>query len=410
MGKIPITHSGIAAMPHDARKAIINTITADLPNRAFLRYLTLFKRLPARDAWIERLGELDSPVNWAPLMTSVGRTLGNQSQEATDCQWVSLLFRITSGQLQLPTDELNRQIAEYPYFGDQRGVRPSIRAGEVTFADKNVEGGWSESFWEECLDETACQLPNVVFETSQTQAKPVVENETVDRMAEYLVQHSRLCLHTSKVDAKLDTVFGVALYCLNILREIIGHHANSAVLARIGLRSVLEGYVTLAYLVKRNDPALWKSYRVYGAGQGKLAFLKIDESSERPAHVSIETLRAIANEDQWEEFLSIDIGHWGKSNLRSMSEIAGVKADYDQYYIWPSAFAHSQWGAVRTTVFATCLNPLHRLHRIPLMHARKLDDVIPDVTRILDKILGLVGDCYPSFEKRLIAAIDAESN
>jgi hypothetical protein len=61
----------------------------------------------------------------------------------------------------------------------------------------------------------------------------------------------------------------------------------------MGLRTVLECYVTLAYLMKKNDEALWRSFRVYGAGQGKLAFLKIDESeelSEHPVYVSVDIL------------------------------------------------------------------------------------------------------------------------
>jgi hypothetical protein len=172
----------------------------------------------------------------------------------------------------------------------------------------------------------------------------------------------------------------------------------------MGLRTVLECYVALAYLMKKNDETLWRSYRVYGAGQGKLAFLKIDESdesNERPAFVSVDALKTLANEDQWQEFLPIDIGHWDKSDLRKMSEFAGVKADYDRYYPWTSAYAHGNWGAIRGTVLTTCLNPLHRLHRIPLVHARQLGGVIPDMICLVNKILALVDGAYPTFEPRL---------
>jgi hypothetical protein len=399
-GKIPITLSGIASMPLDARDAIIGTITADSTSRAILRCLTIFKDLPSRDTWLARLDPPISPLDWMPLMNGVARTLHHQSQESTDCQWASLYFRVASGQLELPTDDLNRQIAEYPDFGDQRTVRPSIRASEITFDNSHKsETGWSGKFWDQCLHETGCQFP--LSQKGSSSSETGATLETMDKLAECLAKHERSSLQTTGVDPKHDTIFGTAFYCLSILRELIGFCANESILARMGLRTVLECYVTLAYLVKKNDEALWRSYRVYGAGQGKLAFLKIDESSERPAYVSIDTLRALANEDQWQEFLPIDIGHWDKSNLRSMSEFAGVKADYDSYYSWPSAYVHGHWGAVSRTVFTTCLNPLHRLHRIPLIHARQLDGVIPDVIHLVDKILALVDCSYPPFGARL---------
>jgi hypothetical protein len=404
IGKIPITLSGIASMPQDARDAIIGAITADPTSRATLKCLTIFKDLPSRETWLARLGTPTSPIDWMPLMNGVARTLLHQSQESTDCQWVSLYFRIASGQFKLPTDELNRQIAEYPDFGDQRTVRPSIRANEITLDNRyRFETGWSGKFWDQCLRETPCGFTLIQKDSSSSEAGATLE--TVDQLAECVAKHARSSIQTTGVDPKHDTIFGTAFYCLSILRELIAFCANGSILARMGLRTVFECYVTLAYLVKKNDEALWRSYRIYGAGQGKLAFLKIDESEElsnRPSYVSVDTLNALANEDQWQEFLPIDVGDWEKSDLRKRSEFAGVKADYDRYYSWTSAYAHGNWGAVRSTVFTTCLNPLHRLHRIPLVHASQLDGVMPDMVHLVNKIFALVDGSYPTFETRLL--------
>jgi hypothetical protein len=345
-------------------------------------------------------------------MNGVARTLHHHSQEATDCQWVSLYFRIASGQFMLPTEELIREITEYPNFGDQRKVRPSIRSSEINLCNfYKFETGWSEKFWDQCFHETPCRLPLDQEGSGSSSSEIGITLEAVDQLAECLAKHSRSSIQTTRVDPKHDTIFGTAFFCLGILRELIKFRSSESILARMGLRTILECYVTLAYLLKKNDEALWKSYRVYGAGQGKLAFLKIDESSEHPAYVSIDTLKALANEDQWQEFLQIDIGHWNKSNLRAMSENAGVKADYDRYYSWPSAYVHGHWGAIRSAIYATCLNPLHRLHRVPLMHARPLDCVIPDVIRLINKIVALVDNSFPTFEIRLrVEAPESESN
>lgn len=403
IGKIPVTLSGIASMPQAARDAIIEAITADDTSRVALACLTAFKDLPARELWAARLGEPKPPLDWMPLMSGIARTLSHQSQESTDCQWASMYFRITSGQLKLPTDELNHQITDYPDFGDQRTVRPSIRATEVTM-DNNyrIETGWSEKFWKQCLRETPCQ--SAPSRDTRISSEAVVSVEKVDRAIDRLVKHSGGSLQTTAVDPKHDTIFGTALYCLGILREVAEFSANGAIGGRMGLRAVLECYVTLAYLMKKNDEALWKSHRVYGAGQGKLAFLKIDEiedASERPAYVSADTIGLLANEDQWQEYLPIDVGDWEKSDLRKRSEFAGVKADYDRYYSWTSAYVHGNWGAIRTSVLTTCFNPLHRLHRIPQRYPRPLGDVVPDLIYLVDKILTLVDTAYPPFEARL---------
>jgi hypothetical protein len=153
-------------------------------------------------------------------------------------------------------------------------------------------------------------------------------------------------------------------------------------------------------LTKKNDLELWRTYRIYGSGQAKLAFLKLDELDTKLSYVDIETLEQLANEDIWQEYLPINLGHWEKSNLRAMSDIAEVKTEYDKYYSWTSGYMHGQWAAVRDSVFETCMNPLHRLHRIPRARARMLNDAVPDSCYLADKILEIVSTNYPSFSYR----------
>src|SRR6266403_2205131 len=82
----------------------------------------------------------------------------------------------------------------------------------------------------------------------------------------------------------------------------------------------------------------------------KLAFLKAQElQGDLPPFIDEDALHSIANEDTWQEYLDIDIGHWANSNLRKLAMECGSKDLYDKYYDWASAFAHSHWGAVRDT-------------------------------------------------------------
>ena len=95
--------------------------------------------------------------------------------------------------------------------------------------------------------------------------------------------------------------------------------------------------------------------------------------------------------------LDIDLSHWDQTDLRKMSEEAGVKDVYDQFYDWTSAFTHGNWCAIRDAVFDTCGNPLHRYHRIPRESIRALPDVVPDACQLVDKVLKVVSELYPEF-------------
>ena len=140
-----------------------------------------------------------------------------------------------------------------------------------------------------------------------------------------------------------------------------------------------------------DSPAMWQSYRVYGAGQAKLAFLRIQQThGDLPLFMDEGALHSIANEDMWQEFLDIDVGHWASSNLRKLANDCGAKDVYDKYYDWSSGFIHGNWAAVRDTNFVTCHNPLHRLHRIPRVAHRSLNSVEPDAISLVNDMISIL--------------------
>ena len=173
-------------------------------------------------------------------------------------------------------------------------------------------------------------------------------------------------------------------------------------LARLGLRSILEARVTLQYLETKDEPSLWSDYRTYGAGQAKLAFLKLDDDeAEQVGFVNTSLLSAIANEDQSLDFVPINLGNWGNTNLRQMSEVGGVKAEYDRFYPWASGYTHGNWAAIRSVCFDICMNALHRAHRVLRDSPAPLDDVIADACELTDAILHSVDRLYGPFVERV---------
>jgi len=334
-------------------------------------------------------------------MEGVAKTLFHQTQEATDCRYFRVMGALFGGRIQGIGDrEHAKELLYYPSYGDQRGVRPFIRTieGAISINDAGRDV-WPVKFWRQCMTDAPCWP----IQDGTSQPTPVAAT-TADRTREVLdllAQHCNATRGTTAIDPKHDTVFGVALYSIAVLQELLRVGASASIGGRVLLRTIAEAYLSLAYLVKKDSTELWTSYRVYGAGQAKLAYLKLEDSQNKPHFVTAEALKELANEDMWEEYVGIDLGHWEQSNLRAMSEEAGVKSEYDTYYAWTSTYAHAHWGAIRDSVFDTCGNPLHRLHRIPRSECRTLPDVVPDACRLVDLILGLVSSCYPEFGARL---------
>ena len=232
---------------------------------------------------------------------------------------------------------MTKGILYYPNHGDLRKVRSEIRSHEILLHSEEVLSEtkterlvWAGKFWAECLIKTPCD--SLDANVSKADISAGTTEEHLSEVQNLLIEYTHKTRETSDIDARHDTVFGIGFYCLGLLQELLQATNGCSIGARTTLRTIAECYITLAYLAKKDDAELWQSYRVYGAGQTKLAFLKLDESDENPSYVDVQTLKQLANEDMWQEFLNIDLGHWGNTNLRKMSIEADVKDVYDQFY------------------------------------------------------------------------------
>jgi hypothetical protein len=404
---LDITLSGMARLDTVDTEAIVGILTSQADRRRVLRPLALLEDLPAREHWCNALETPDEAEDWELLKVAVALILDHASQEATDCRWARVLFVMAAGKLLFPQEESAEEVAKeinyYPHYGDMRKVRPSVRSTEGFLGGvaehTPTPPGFAPKFWSQCMRETTCVAEPLPVGNEMVSAGTTLER--VDDIYSKLVEHASATRNTTAVDARHDAVFGIGLYALSVLKELLLIGAGNMISARMSLRTLLECFVTLAYLVKRDSAELWRAYRAFGAGQVKLAFIKLNESEGKVGYVKTESLERLANEDMWQEFLPINLGHWEKTSLRAMSQQADVKERYDQYYGWTSAFSHGHWGAVRDTVLQTCQNPLHRLHRIPRATRRPLEDVVPDACRIVDQVLAEVSKAYPRFEARV---------
>ena len=380
--------------PHAFSYAMGRAI-AEVPEAAVvLSPLLVLPGLPCRHIW-ESLLSVEASDAWARLAASIATTHFHQSQEATDCRWVAVAFQMQAGKILFPqgTDELARELYEYPNFGDPRKVRPMVRATELLLphSDEGIRW-WPKAFWDFALEATPCVLlpERGVGEENRDTARG-----RVLALRALVYQRFHDTRTTTAVDARHDGAFGLVLYALATAIELIDAPA-AGILGRVGLRTLMETLIVLSYLIREDSAGKWAAYRLYGAGQAKLALLKLADVDKLPAFVNLETLEALANEDIWEEFVPINIGHWDTSNLRELSARSGSKALYDEFYPWTSSYAHASWGAVRDSAFTVCINPLHRLHRIPLESPRRVPSVHQDALRFAEEAMALLNQIYPA--------------
>lgn len=396
-----LRHSDLPNQPRELFDALVSRVLQCHTGMQALRPLLLLENLPGIALWKAALAVDPNEDDWQTLGQAAQTTFDHQSQEATDVRWVSILFKIALGEFLFPPEleEKALEIIEYPNRGDMRQVRPSIRAMEMPFSEMG-QSTWPGTFWSYVLQHTGC-MPAPLLPREKSTHDPKVVRQAVIDVRGALLDHWYTTLSTSGLDPKHDGVFGFGFFALSCLAEISMGPLSEGITGRLLLRALTESRISLAFLVRCGDETMWKKFRSYGAGQAKLALLKHEEmTGEKPRFVTSATLEGLANEDYFQEFVEIDLGHWCGKDLRRLAEESGTKDDYDRYYGWASGFVHGQWGAMRDSNFTHCLNPLHRFHRVPLPSHRMLEPSTDDALQLVNSILDDVNVAYPGFESR----------
>ncbi len=408
-----LCHNFLSTLDQDAFDRIFSPLASDDGAAPLAQCLTLIDRLPDVEHW-RRLFPHTAPSTelWDTLARGVFHCIDHQSQAATDVRWLKVVFLAISGKLLLPgdpesprEDDLVEELRLYPDHGDMRKVRPTIRAIEMTLGPMEVgsekgeaiPGFDSEATWNELFQKTDCVLG--------THSAPLAEDRKalVDELTttiDQIIDHFLASISTTGVDARMDASFGIALYALTLTFELAHSPGRIFASGRILLRTIAECLITLTYLRVGDNPTLWRQFRNYGVGQTGLAFLKTSGLDDVPDYLDMAKLEMVANEDTWLEYQDIDFGAWANKNLRAMSEEAGVKDVYDRYYDWPSGFVHGNWGSIRDAAFTTCLNPLHRFHRVP-RPLQPMPSVLVDCCKLCNRTLDELNGLYPAFRTRI---------
>ncbi|MEK7069818.1 MAG: hypothetical protein AAB962_02050, partial [Patescibacteria group bacterium] len=72
---------------------------------------------------------------------------------------------------------------------------------------------------------------------------------------------------------------------MRLLDELVATNLSRGMIGRLALRSSVEAYITLSYLIKKNQQETWSDFRNYGIGKMKLSYLKNRDIKDKPSFI-----------------------------------------------------------------------------------------------------------------------------
>ena len=144
----------------------------------------------------------------------------------------------------------------------------------------------------------------------------------------------------------------------------------NAHLAPLILRSMVENCITIAWIL-RNPADRAKRFIAYGLGQENLlleqAKAQLRESGSDPAEDPVlESWESWINSQRFTFLTEVNVGSLGP-NLREMADEAGMLDLHRNDFARWSGSAHNMWHHIVGFNLQQCRNPLHGVHRVPVI-------------------------------------------
>ncbi|WP_243359604.1 DUF5677 domain-containing protein [Fundidesulfovibrio terrae] len=331
----------------------------------------------------------------------------HQSDFATDIRYIALMHQVFSGSLKLPK-EVVEELIKYPELEhtaeEMHTIRPMIRSSEMSLKmmeSMNLQGDTDDtpdeimcSFWDVLSRCVECELFIIKREVEKSNTDMYVAH--LQEIFRYL---SELFTATKPLDAKMLVLLGIATYAYKRMHEVYAHDLYNSVCGRGAVRSIIECYIMLKYLllIENDHKNIWEEYQYYGIGLTKLVVSRSRDSSSdlSNSHVDYRYLELLVNHYMDEEFINMDTSYFDKKNIREKAIAVDEKELFGLYYDYDSHFEHGLWGAIRESALVSCKSPAHQFHCVPdALAAQSLPSVWHDCKFVMGKILAFLDEQY----------------
>lgn len=393
--------SEIFSLPEDQQKLIYEIITKNAEKEVLSPLTILYPRrfYPIFNDFFfvshELVGDRIQKISEAIELFSP-----HQSDEATDLRFLALCLMLFRGKIKVFKDlQIADVFNEYPHTDHEnelmRIYRPTIRSLEgTTFGLEDENNNFSLKFWKDFGMITPCDPIKFEFSQNDTDLKDFTND--CQKIIEYIFYNNK---DKSILEDRFDVIIGSINYAIKIFDEIIEKSLSNSILGRHAIRTIIEVYIMLKYLLKHENehPNIWGEYKLYGVSKYKLVLLKWRENNKPSlnSHVKESILELIVNEIMWEEYINIDLKYFDNMGIRDKFIDVDEKEVYDLFYDYDSSFSHGLWGALRESSFFRCDKQDHLFHSMPdFFNNQSLPDVKSDSYRIIIFLLNLLRDQY----------------
>lgn len=253
-------------------------------------------------------------------------------------------------------------------------------------------------FWNKLSNITECKPLFISYGALQMDSD---YKTLISKTIEYINSNNadkRLCV-------KYSVVMGIIIYIYKMYLDIEKGRLQNSISGRIILRSIIEEYINLEYMLTKESekPEIYELFKDYGLSKYKLVSSKLRDGKYpvvSNSHVQQKILELYINEEKSEDFQNIDLGYFEKDSIRKKFEICREEELYEIYYEYDTNYAHGFWSAIRESAMIFCNNPSHKYHAIPDYKCESnLPSVESDCRLVIDKAFMAVSNYlnFPDF-------------
>lgn len=345
------------------------------------------------------------------IVQTMNDIMYHQSNEATDIRFIALYLYLVSGKLHIQKNQADL-LSAYPKTKHEDEImhraRPLVRAMEITVLTfEETETEYLKGFWKCVSEMTDCNI--YIIDIPKENRNVTQYMESLYKVQSYL---SDLFVVSEPLNEKMNVLIGLFTYSYKIMKEVYEYQLFNAISGRSCVRTLIEVYIMMKYLVKNesNHDNIWRGYQLYGIGAYKKVLTKYrDDGNSEETQFNPKYIEILVNEFKDEEFIDIDTRYFDKKNIREKAEKVDEKGLYGLYYDYDSSFEHGLWGAVRESSLLKCDNPAHRYHCVPDTEDKiTLQSVLPDCIMVMKKTVSFLNDIYGIPEQLMNEVINFE--
>ena len=323
----------------------------------------------------------------------------HQSPLSTDIRYIIVFCRCSGRQYSFEEGSPTFvALANYPKTDHQDPIMPfyatTIRSMETAMrTDKPINRAFVQTFWDDLYGLEDCHIATMKFKKENEGA-----TEFIAKIEQGLDYYRELLTSKGPLNAKDQVLFGLATFGFKRCKEVVEHDLYNTVSGRSDIRGLIEVYLTMVDLLKKEDkhPSIYEDFQLYGLGQFKVVVAAARESKEDldSSHVFYPFLEGIVNEYRDEEFLNVDFRYFENERIRDKFNDCGKIDLYSLKYNYDSSYEHALWGAVRESSLLECTDAGHQYHQVPdIGDVENLKSVWPDCREMMSSIMDVLASC-----------------